>query len=289
MKTDYTLGSLTPLSVQPIASPNTVTTGSPVTFTPSQYGDIPPYTYKWAFEVDTLWDGLVHAWSLDEPSGTRYACFGSKNLTEVGTVGTAAGAYGDAADFASGYLHISVGPLVTTDFTISLWFKCTSDLILLSQDAQLLIGVLSGRFYAEVKGWAVDQATWPVGLVNDGVWHHALVWVDTATDMSVHSSIDGGALTDASIALSGTLVPAANELIVGYVDLTPVLFMQRVAWWNRALTAGEKTALYTGQFYGSGLDVPTYAYPTSGAKVASLTVTSAHGCEAGRSIGVVVT
>jgi hypothetical protein len=106
--------------------------------------------------------------------------------------------------------------------------------------------------------------------------------------MSVHSSIDGGALTDASIALSGTLVPAANELIVGYVDLTPVLFMQRVAWWNRALTAGEKTALYTGQFYGSGVASPVYAYPTAGAKVASLTVTSASGCTITDTVDVAV-
>ena len=46
MRIDYTIKSLIPFTAQPIvATPNPATVDSPVTFTSSVYGDIPPYTY----------------------------------------------------------------------------------------------------------------------------------------------------------------------------------------------------------------------------------------------------
>jgi hypothetical protein len=57
---------------------------------------------------------------------------------------------------------------------------------------------------------------------------------------------------------------------------------------NQGLTAGQRAALYTGQFYGSGMEEPSYAYPASGDKVASVTVTSATGCTVTDTVSVEV-
>jgi len=121
--------------------------------------------------------------------------------------------------------------------------------------------------------------------------------------MKVHASVDGAATVDSPDDLGGVFTPIPTDISIGYGDtgVTPTgLFMQRVAWWNRALTNGERAALYTGQFYGSGMVSPTYAYPTAGTKVASVTVLSGHGrghdgvslipeCVVDRTVDVVVT
>ena len=292
-----TCESLTPLTVHPTASPNPATVAASVTFTPNVLGDILPYTYQWQFDQDTLWDDLVHAWSLDEPSGTRFDCLGAKNLTEYGTVGPAAGAYGDAADFTSGYLSNPAGTLVTTNFTVSLWFKVpttATNPVLFYQPGQCLFMLVAKHPYLEVNAWSggAKNAWMTADTVDDGNWHHYLGWVDTSVDMFIHSSIDGGATFDGAAALSGVLTPVSPSAFyfgLGLGSGTPTgLFMQRVAWWNRALTAGEKTALYTGQFYGSGMEEPSYAYPASGDKVASVTVTSATGCTVTDTVDVTV-
>jgi len=253
-----TCESLTPLTVHPAASPNPATVAASVTFTPNVLGDILPYTYQWQFDQDTLWDDLVHAWSLDEPSGTRFDCLGAKNLTEYGTVGPAAGAYGDAADFTSGYLSNPAGTLVTTNFTVSLWFKVpttATNPVLFYQPGQCLFMLVAKHPYLEVNAWSggAKNAWMTADTVDDGNWHHYLGWVDTSVDMFIHSSIDGGATFDGAAALSGVLTPVSPSAFyfgLGLGSGTPTgLFMQRVAWWDRALTDREKAALYAGQFY----------------------------------------
>jgi len=283
------------------AVPNPTSVGQDVTFTPTFTGGLAPYTYKWAFEVDTLWDDLVHAWSLDEPSGTRFDCLGAKNLTEYGTVGTAAGAYGDASDFTSGFVWRASGPTRTADFTLSLWFKIPAHptgltgLLYMTNGGFSIVTImmLTHLFWAGESGWTTPAAIQSAGAIDDGNWHHVVVWVDTAVDMKLHASIDGAATIDSTMDLGGVFNTSPNDLSIGVgngvgVGTPTGLFIQRVALFNQGLTAGQRAALYTGQFYGSGMEEPSYAYPTAGAKVASLTVTSATGCTITDTVDVTV-
>jgi len=283
------------------ADPNPAIESQDVTFTPTLTGGLAPYTYQWQFDQDTLWDDLVHAWSLDEPSGTRFDCLGAKNLTEYGTVGTAAGAYGDASDFTSGFVWRASGPTRTADFSLSLWFKIlahptglTGLLYMASGGfSYLTVMLLTHRIWVEVNGWTTGEGYWvtPVGSIDDGNWHHVVVWVDTAVDMKVHASVDGAATVDSPDDLGGVFTSIPTDMSIGVGDGTGTptgLFIQRVALFNQGLTAGQRAALYTGQFYGSGMEEPSYAYPASGDKVASVTVTSATGCTVTDTVSVEV-
>lgn len=85
-----------------------------------------------AARADDLKTGLVSYWDLTEQSGTRADSHGNNDLTDNNTVGYAAEAWGDAADFEKDnneYLSLADGPALevgSNDFSISTWVKFES-------------------------------------------------------------------------------------------------------------------------------------------------------------------
>ena len=260
-------------------------------------GDIPPYTYRWQFEQGLLGNGLIHSWALDEsPSGTRHDSKGTCDLTEVGNVPAVAGLVGNAADMTSGYLW---GPALTEaltqKFTFAITFKAPvtdgSYWGLFYIANAFFIGLLQNRVYAEVDAWTDHHASWgPVSA--DGLWHTVILWVDRDEDNRIQSSLDGAATVYSALPITGTFnvdPGLGSSVYVGNVgENTGVptgLVVQRLLWWNRSLTAEERATVLT---YQSGEESPVHTYSTPGTKVASVTVTSAHGCVATRTVAVVV-
>jgi len=260
-------------------------------------GDIPPYTYRWQFEQGLLGNGLIHSWALDEsPSGTRHDSKGTCDLTEVGNVPAVAGLVGNAADMTSGYLW---GPALTEaltqKFTFAITFKAPvtdgSYWGLFYIANAFSIGLIQNRVYAEVVAWTDPHASWgPVSA--DGLWHTVILWVDRDEDNRIQSSLDGAATVYSALPITGTFnvdPGLGSSVYVGNVgENTGVptgLVVQRLLWWNRSLTAEERATVLT---YQSGEESPVHTYSTPGTKVASLTVTSAHGCVATRTVAVVV-
>jgi len=309
-----TCESLTPLTVHPAASPNPATVAASVTFTPNVLGDILPYTYQWQFEQDTLWDDLVAYWNLNEASGTRRDARGEIHLLPINTPGAVAGKGGNAATFdnaSSQYLQSASQANISgaNGITFTCWLNVRTGAPVIAQ------WFWNGATFISSIGLNTSNVTAKTvhfGLMNDAgesvsagttlaaydTWYFVVGVYDPATQKP-SISIDDGAFT-----VGGTaLVQGDPNIEVGYggghvrvgaLNATVVskAYIDEVGLWSRVLTAGEITSLYAagaGLFYpGSTEEIPVYAYPTAGAKVASLTVTSAHGCEASRSIRVVV-
>jgi len=309
-----TCESLTPLTVHPAASPNPATVAASVTFTPNVLGDILPYTYQWQFEQDTLWDDLVACWNLNEASGTRRDARGEIHLLEVGATGSVAGKGGNAATFdpaGDHYLQSTQQANISgvNGITFTCWLNIrtgaptnaawvkngevfTSYMLLNTTNSNARFVAMS--FYDDLGGGSVAGQL----VAAFDTWYFVCAKFDPAT-LKTSISIDDGAFTLAAVAAS-TYPTIGAGLGNGHVDVGGTergsvrskSYIDEIGLWSRVLTAGEITSLYAagaGKFYpGSTEEIPVYAYPTAGAKVASLTVTSAHGCEAGRSIGVVV-
>ena len=83
-----------------------------------------PYSLPWS-SGSSLLTGLVSWWNLDETSGTRADSVGSNHLTDVNTVGYAAGKIGNAASFvaANNETLSTETALFEDDFTLSMWVK----------------------------------------------------------------------------------------------------------------------------------------------------------------------
>ena len=218
----YTHTSLTPLSVQPSATPNPATVDSPVTFASGVYGDIPPYTYLWDFgdalpTVNTT--DLYGYWPLDETSGNPRLCtLGSgPDLAEVGgAVSHTAGRFGNAVTStitATSALRATLSPTIAMadGLTIAVWFKwgafvtpaAATTLFCLDVNGQGFPGLQAGRFYDSNYMFAeFAWAAWPTGKVvslsptqlgpyDQGVWHLFVLTYDPATG-NFTGRMDGG-------------------------------------------------------------------------------------------------
>ena len=131
----YTHTSLTPLSVQPSATPNPATVDGAVSFTSGVYGDILPYTYLWDFgdglpTVNTT--DLYGYWPLDEASGNpRASTLGTApDLAETGggVPEDAGGRFSNAVsstEAAASHLQATLAPAlaVSAGLTSAFWFK----------------------------------------------------------------------------------------------------------------------------------------------------------------------
>jgi len=259
-----------------------------------------PSRYRWRFDQSTLWNGLVHAWALDESSGDRGDAVGSCDLVEVGTVPAVAGLVGNAADATGGYLYNpALAESLTQKFAFAVNFKAgIGGSMLMLQffhfPGAFFGGLLQNRVYWEVDAWTDPHASWGASA-GDGLWHTIIVWVDRDEDNRIQSSLDGAATVYSAFPITGTFKvnPGLGMPIwVGYgVDgTTPTgLALQRLLWWNRSLTAGERAEIFAGHYYGSARSAAAYPYPTAGAKVCSLQVTDDCGLVATDTVVVTVT
>ena len=207
-----------------------------------------------AAALSSLLDGLVHAWPLNEPSGTRYDVVGTAHLTDNNTVGAAPGMHNDAANLIavnSEWLSIAATPTpVGSDWSWSFWYKDTGE----------NYGSVIGDAQDGLKGWVlftrnngtVDLYCYPgPKIINvaaaNGAWHHAYVELVAATKV-VSISIDNAALV--SDTLASPYADANFPFKIGKSDLASYLtgLVDEAAVWSRVLTDDERAELLT-KFY----------------------------------------
>jgi len=159
--------------------------------------------------VDPRWDNLVAGWKLDESSDgsapvPRADVLGVYELTDNNTTASAAGKIGNAASFvAANSESLSLADTDNVmdggdrDLTYSLWIKTTTvtqQCIFAKSnsggDHALFIsaaGILRWEFTS------FNREVQSAAAVNDGVWHHVVVWHDSSNG-DLKLVVDDGAV-----------------------------------------------------------------------------------------------
>lgn len=230
-------------------------------------------------EISSLYlngQSLIEWWPLSESSGSRRGAFSNLTLTNHNSVGGTLGINDSlASKFVRGshqYLSRADEPILTTDgsngFEFCFWvrtdslsansFVLSKDDVTVGPNRQFVVGILtSGALYCEIENTTgISPIIFPSTLtVTVGTWHMVNFWFDTG-DSKAHFKLDNGT-SQASTALGGTFNTTGNyEFEIGaktgdpnYSDIS----VNRVGWFNRLLTSGERTTLYNS---GSGVDYP---------------------------------
>jgi len=227
---------------------------------------------------------------------------------------------------ATSALRATLSPTIAMadGLTIAVWFKwgafvppaAATTLFCLNVNGQGFPGLQAGRFYdsnymfaefAWATGKVVHLGPTQLGPYDQDVWHLFVLTYDPATGNFTGRMDDGCFASDLiwdyardglpSDYLQMTVPPAdlaaANAVMFDWLRVSEAFNGNFADWggeiddlriWKRVLTAAEIADLW----YRSDEETPTYSYGEAGAQTISATVTSAHGCEAGRSIGVVV-
>jgi hypothetical protein len=222
-----------------------------------------------ALSCDSVNDaGLIAYYKLDEGSGaSAIDDAGANDLTDVNTVGTAAGIIGTSREFSAGlanYLTIADNPAMSTgniDFTAGAWVKYTGTITAGqypgfvarwgaagSREYCVYINGDSGLFEAAVSsdGTASTPCTDTVlGAVSSDVWYYVLFWHDAAGD-TMNLQINGGAVTTQAYALGCTDTGTSFDVgrLIGATIWTGQI--DEVLFYKGILTAGERAALSAG-------------------------------------------
>ena len=240
------------------------------------------FTSSLAGALDGIGTAIDSHYPLEEPSGTRFDATGNQdNLTDVNTVGQAAGQIGNAADFddtASERLEAansSVHDKGDEDFTVAGWFRIDSGpvtgMALWSKTAE---GAGNNQLQLQYLPPATDRIRFIISadgissiffvfnslgapakdtMIFLTVWHDSVantvnVQANNGTiDSTAHSTgvNQGGALF--RIGAHGDTEPAAVTFLDGRAD--------EVVIFNRVLTAEERSAMYAG---GAGVDLQPF-------------------------------
>jgi hypothetical protein len=190
---------------------------------------------------------LLHWYSMDETSGTRYDSHGSNNLTESGTVGYTTGVQGNAAEFTDATQYFNIGSEIEyadqDPMSIFLWAN---------QDARPETGTLLGSIWSpdycflEIDGGGdlvlqnnpQDNNTYNSNLSNDTTYSICVV-AETDRDVSIYvdGSIVGSAQSFPSTAFHwkriGSRSYQAFDQFDGWID--------EVAFFDDELTTDEIT------------------------------------------------
>lgn len=161
----------------------------------------------------TLYDGLVSYWKLSEASGTRNDSFGTNHLTDVNTVGQAAGKLGDAASFvAASSEQLTVADNASLDLTtamsISFW---------LYRDTASADHAFFGKWtFATDGGWVIQSGS--------GGGAHVQIFIATSAadagggcNMRFDNVLTAATWQHVVMIYDGTLSGNSNRLKV-YVD-----------------------------------------------------------------------
>lgn len=215
--------------------------------------------------VNTLLDGLVAHWALEEESGTRATSndtvFG---LTASGTAARAAGKVGFGVEPGSGALsRVSSAALQlgSGDFTIAVWaradFGGTGGIVCKweegAKEYALRYDLTNFYFSVSLDGSDEIAASDPTAA-EPGQWYFIRAWF-SAADERIYISINGAAPTSTLIS-SATLAAGAADFSVGRDANAGESFpgaIDEVTIWNRLLTNDEAATLYNN---GDGVAYP---------------------------------
>jgi hypothetical protein len=233
---------------------------------------------------------LVGHWKFDEPSGTNVSDssgYGNNGTMLNGPVPStdvpaamnvhfpdshslSFDGTNDSVDFGN------VDGMGTSDLTLATWFK-TSD-----TDAvpQLLIGKNGPGYLMELDASGklgfnlTDNVTYVSGSqgtdYRDGAWHHAVITFNRHGNATFY--IDGTAIGTTDISSqSGSLGDAGDPLDIGESGNNMFFhgLMDDARIYNRVLSAGEVTALASGQNTAA---VTSVSVPTNGTYIAGNTL-----------------
>ena len=225
-----------------------------------------PYRYSAAADTG-IKAGLVAWYDLEEASGTRSDAHGSLDLTENGTIGSATGKVGDAANKASAgtdslYHADNASFSITGDMTIAGWINfssATDNFALVSkwlgtgnQKSYILYkpsGLRTLRFIASADGSASSITLESTARALD-TWHFVVVKFvagGTSTLYIDNASVDTG--TAPSIIADTTSRFELFSFNTSSVSSRAGL-IDSVGIWNRALDSSELTTLWNS---GSGV------------------------------------
>lgn len=263
---EFRLGRSSDFDIGPTAAWNRALTSAEITAlynsgTPRYYPDLTT-----AEKVD-----IVSFWNLDEESGSRADSHGSNTLTDNNTVGTALGKVAavtaDAislktdlvASFDSAnseYLSVRHDAQSGLDlsqysaFTISAWVKFAADGVdraiytRWGGGLQLLFVKRYDNLFSTRINNASDASIHSLGAAATGGWQHVVgVW-DGA---QLTTYVDDTAGSPVALTSIKSGVAASHEYQVGAwsgVNYSANGEMAHATVWNRALSAGEITALY---------------------------------------------
>lgn len=201
----------------------------------------------------TLINGLLSVFKYSEESGTRFDSYGSNHLTDVNTVGFAAGMHGIAASFVAANLEsLSCLTFLGTDtsWTLATWVRFTDTLrhtiFDSGNDGNVYVraGIDPHGAQAVIKAFTVT-ASLPAGTITaQNTWYLLIVTYNATTDV-LSININAGTPTTASGGPNGA--PASFiignrtgdvEPMQGQIDETLV--------YSRALTVQEQADLFAG-------------------------------------------
>lgn len=218
---------------------------------------------------DSLLDGLVSWWRLEEASGTREDAHGSNDLTDNNTVGSATG----KVDIGASLLRANAEYLSradpaslrfgNTDFTLALWVYPT-----LSFTGHGYMGKYNSaapateyviyanpkpRFAVSANGSSFgDEVVGASDLTLD-TWHFIVAWHDAAGN-TINISPDGATPVSKAWA-SGVGTSSADFTLGRFYTGTDYMNgrLDECAAWSRVLTAAERARLYNA---GAGMAYP---------------------------------
>ena len=221
-------------------------------------------------------NGLVAHWKMNETSGTRADSHGTSPLLNNGTVTSATGKLGNAADFEladSDYLSrvdtaaLSMGPEV--DFSFFAWVQMESKtaniMAIVSKSATS--GAASNYEWAAYYENTADrlvfavsngtttgsQAATSLGSPSTGVMYFLGCWHD-AVNNTLNIQINNGPVDTVGFSAGSwdSTHPFQIGLAFGTVRYWDGL-IDSVSLFKRVLSPGERTHIYNG---GAGLDYP---------------------------------
>ena len=236
-----------------------------------------------------LIDNLQAFWELGEASGTRNDSHSTNHLTDINTVGSAAGKVGTAADFefdSSEYLSIADNAALSMgdiDFSIALWVYLESKP---AADNYILCKYETGtnsREYAILRVNATptpaDRFRFQVSLTGSSTlagvsattfgapalttWYFIVAWHSAGAN-TLNIQINDGTVD--SVSHTGGAFSGTAPFQLGAVKTTvAALFfdgmMDQVGVWKRVLTSDEKTFLYNS---GNGRSYAEIVTPPGG-------------------------
>jgi hypothetical protein len=221
-----------------------------------------------------LTTSLVSYWKLDEASGNAVDVHGSNNLTDTNTVGAGTGKINGARDFeldSSEYFTIADNAALSgsdRDIAMTAWVNMETKAAAMrivskygssgSREYALLYNSVSDRFEFQVSsngtGSTANVSANNLGSPSTGTWYYVIAWHDATNDLIGIQVNNGTANTTAA---TGGIFDSTTPFGIGAVASSGGSpfdgLIDEVGFWDRLLTADEKTSLYNS---GNGLAYP---------------------------------
>jgi hypothetical protein len=227
-----------------------------------------------------LIDNLTAYWTMDEASGTREDSTASNiDLTDVNTVGSAAGIINNGADFEETndeYFSVADGGGVDPSgaFSFSFWIKY-EELPSSGQDdgwmgkwsstgnqRSFAIGGYNNAGTQQAYFLVTGDGSSNVGSfsnsgISAGNWYHIVAIYSPSSYLDLY--VNDTRIQNVTSSVPASIFNSTAEFrIADYVTATTTFdgVIDEVGYWSRAITSAEVTELYNG---GAGL-----AYPFTG-------------------------